>query len=87
MTEAPERRDPDPAGCGGEPCRHRLEIEARARRYLESLGRADHQDAAEDPVYALFQIAADCRAQANGYRELYERLKSRGADAGDGTAG
>jgi hypothetical protein len=38
---------------------------------LEKLGRGDHPDAEQDPIYALYQVAVDCRCSAHGYRELY----------------
>jgi len=45
--------------------------ESRARAMLERLGRADHPDAEQDPIHALYQVAVDYRCSAYGYRELY----------------
>jgi hypothetical protein len=88
VTDTPEQLETGSHEGGREPCTHKLEIEARARRYLESLGHGHHHEADADPVYALFQVATDCCAQANGYRELYERLRdARGqAEAGPQSA-
>ena len=47
------------------------EADARAREFLEALGHGDHPDAAENPIYALFQVAVDYRCTAKGYRSLY----------------
>ncbi len=44
-----------------------------ARVLLEALGRADHPDAAGNPIYALYQVAVDYRCSAEGYRTLYLR--------------
>jgi hypothetical protein len=45
--------------------------EEQAREFLEALGRGDHPDAHDDPVYALYQVAVDFRCTAYGYRALY----------------
>lgn len=72
MTDAPDLLEDDP-GAGS--AAKLAALEARARQYLESLGHGDHHEAQGDPVYALFQVATDCCAQASGYRVLYERLR------------
>ena len=59
---------------------HALAVDDRARMFLESLGHSDHPLAADDPVYALFQVAVDYRCMAQGYEGLFKR-KSEGEDA------
>lgn len=52
------------------------EADEQARAYLDALGRAEHPDAATNPIYALYQVAVDYCCTAHGYRELYLHRKS-----------
>ena len=47
------------------------DADERARHYLRLLGREDHPDAEDNPVYALYQVAVDLKCTADGYRALY----------------
>lgn len=55
----------------------RVDLDARARLYLQMLGRADHPDAHDDPIGALYQVAVDLRCTADGYRALYLEHQNR----------
>ncbi len=56
---------------------HALALEDRARMFLESLGHTDHPLAAEDPIYALYQVAVDYRCMAQGYEGLLKRKEGK----------
>ena len=59
---------------------HTMALEDRARMFLESLGHIDHPLAAEDPLYALFQVAVDYRCMAQGYEGLFKRKVGESAE-------
>lgn len=90
---APETRPSDaaPTDAGLRAARSELASQAKAdptgfaQQLLRMLGRSDHPEAADNPIYALYQVAVDHRCSATGYRTLCDALRteleaSRGED-------
>lgn len=48
-----------------------------ARELLGMLGRLDHPEAQDNPIYALYQVAVDHRCSATGYRTLCDALRTQ----------
>ncbi len=46
-----------------------------ARALLTALGRSDHPDIDDNPIFGLYQVALDYRCSADGYRALFDQSR------------
>ncbi len=46
-----------------------------ARALLTALGKGDHPDIDDNPIFGLYQVALDYRCSADGYRALFDQQR------------